>query len=100
MPDASSLADLEAARRRALRRVMVGVVALLSVMAAGVVGYVVLGWGLFDALYMVVVTISTVGYGEIRPVDTTALRVHTMLLITLGVVASGYTIAAILQLIT
>jgi voltage-gated potassium channel len=100
MPDGSPLEDLEATRRRALRRVFVGLVALLGVMAAGVVGYVVLGWGLFDALYMVVITISTVGYGEVRPVDTTALRVHTMLLITFGVVASGYTIGAFLQLIT
>ena len=37
-----------------------------------------------DAVYRVIVTVFTVGYGEVRPLDTTVLRLITMSLIVLG----------------
>ena len=42
---------------------------VLAVVAT--VGYVALeGYGWVDALYMTVITLGTIGYGEVRPLDT------------------------------
>jgi voltage-gated potassium channel len=61
------------------------VAALVLVLVYGTVGYMVLsGFGFVDAVYMTVTTLTTVGFGEIRPLDTTG-RVFTMTLIVFGV---------------
>ncbi len=77
-----------------------GLIGLSLVLSWGIAGYMIMGWSFGDALYMVVVTVSSVGYGEVRPVDTTLLRVHTLLLIGTGVLAVGYTVAGLLRIIT
>ena len=77
-----------------------GVAGVLLTLTYGVGGYVALGWPPFDALYMVVITISGVGYGEVRAVATTAERVHTMLVIAFGMVAVGYTLGRFIQFLT
>ena len=43
---------------------------MLLVMAGAVVAYVRAGWSFGDAVYMVIVTVYTVGYGEVHPVET------------------------------
>jgi len=59
--------------------------ALFGVIAAGVVGYMLIaGMRFVDALYMTVITISTVGYFEVEPLDT-AGRFFTMALIVAGI---------------
>lgn len=66
--------------------------ALLLVLVTGTCGYVVLeGWGWLDSLYMTVITLSTVGYGETHPLSP-AGRIFTMLLIFggLGIVAYAF----------
>lgn len=54
-------------RSRFLRRVgmVVGFVLLLT--AAGTGAFLRLGWSLSDAFYMTVITLSAVGYQEVRP---------------------------------
>jgi hypothetical protein len=63
---------------------MIGVVYVLVVSLLAVIGYVACGWPVGDALYMVVLTVFTVGYDEVLPVDTVVLRALTMALIVLG----------------
>ncbi len=87
-------------QRRSVQRVLQGVIAEGMILILGVVGYIVLGWGLSDSLYMVGITISGVGYGEVRPVATTAERVHTVLVIIFGMLAVGYTFARFIQFLT
>ncbi|MBV1690740.1 NAD-binding protein [Novosphingobium sp. G106] len=47
-------------------------------------GYVASGWTLADATYMVTLTIFSVGYGEVHPIDTAWLRTLTMSTMVLG----------------
>ena len=86
--------------RASVRKIAQGVAIGWVVVAFGVVGYVAMGWAPFDALYMVVITISGVGYGEVRPITTAAERVHTMLVIALGMVVVGYTLGRFVQFLT
>lgn len=70
-----------------MRRVSIAAVLILAILVAGTVGYRVLGegrWGWSDCAYMTAITVSTVGFREVVPVDTTALRVFTMSLILTG----------------
>src|SRR5271156_3111143 len=87
-------------QRSSVRRILLVFSAVLTVLGLGVIGYVVLGWDPFDALFMVVITISGVGFGEVRPMGSTAERIHTMLIIGLGMLAVGYTIASFIQFLT
>jgi voltage-gated potassium channel len=59
----------------------------------GVLGYhIIEGWPFFDALYMTVITLATVGYGETHPLST-AGRVFTISLILggMGIILYGVT---------
>jgi len=72
--------------------------ALGFLMVAGTVGYRTIegaGWG--DAAYMVIMTVSTVGFAEVFPLSD-AGRVLTGLLITFGVGTAFYTATAAIEL--
>ena len=43
---------------------------VLAVYVVATCGFVYAGWPFGDAAYMVLLTVFSVGYGEIRPVDT------------------------------
>jgi voltage-gated potassium channel len=61
----------------------------------GSVGYMVIeGFGPVDAVYMTVTTLTTVGFGEIEPLDTTG-RIFTLSLIAVGFTAA-FTLLAVL----
>lgn len=65
-----------------------GVVALF--LALGTLGYVLIeGWPAFDALYMTVITLTTVGYLEVHPLSP-AGRAFTMLLALGGIFTVFY----------
>lgn len=50
----------------------------------GTVGYMVIeGFGFVDALYMTVITLATIGYGEIEPLSTGG-RIFTITLVAFG----------------
>jgi voltage-gated potassium channel len=73
--------------------------ALITVVVFGSAGYVVLeGWSVLDALYMTIVTLTTVGFREIRPLDTSG-RVFTMVLILMGVGIALVTVSLIARLV-
>lgn len=54
------------------------------------------GLSLLDALYMTIITISTVGFQEVRPLSTDG-RLFTMVLVLLGVGAGAYTFGTIAE---
>ena len=86
--------------RTPFRRLIYGAIGLLFVIVWGTIGYVSMGWTWSDALYMVTITISTVGYTEVRPLTSQAVRWHTMIVIGLGTVTVAYVIGAFLSLFT
>jgi voltage-gated potassium channel len=82
-------------------RNLVGGLLFLAVVAPlAVTGYMALGWNFSDALYMVVITIFTVGYEEVRPIDTPALRALTLSLVVLGCTGIIYLTGALVQFFT
>ncbi|GAB4571528.1 MAG: potassium channel protein [Anaerolineae bacterium] len=68
-----------------LRRMQLSLFLLAILLVAGTLGYVLLeGMTLAESLYMTVITISTVGFGEVRPLSQGG-RLFTIILILLGV---------------
>ena len=64
---------------------------LSLVVAGGTTGYVTIeGWGVWDALYMTVTTVATVGFREVHPLSR-AGQAFTLLLIVSGVGTAFYT---------
>jgi voltage-gated potassium channel len=62
------------------------------VIVGGTFGYMIVeGWGFLDALYMTVLTISTVGYGEVHPLSVTG-KFLSILIILLGVGSMGFAV--------
>lgn len=67
-----------------LRNLAAVVAFLFALLAASTAGYMAAGWSFADALYMVVLTIYSVGYEEVRPVDTAYLHALTIMVIAFG----------------
>ncbi len=68
-----------------VRNLVILVFLSLLLLIMGTVGYMVLEeWSLLESLYMTVITVTTVGYGEIRQLDP-AGRIFTLVLIFVGV---------------
>jgi len=68
-------------------------VVLINVL--GAVGYMLIeGWSPFDAFYMTVITLGTVGYGETHPLSTEG-RVFTIGLIFVGIGAFTYAVSTV-----
>jgi voltage-gated potassium channel len=62
-----------------------------AVIVLGGIGYALIeGWSWVDAFYMAIITITTVGYGEVHPL-TPAGKLFTSMLILLGVATITYT---------
>src|SRR5882724_5098856 len=63
-----------------------GVLSLVVLLTlAGSAGYMAIeGMSFIDALYMTVITITTVGYAEVKPLDTGG-RLFTIVIIFIGV---------------
>ena len=69
----------------------------ILILAFGTIGYMTIeGWPFIDALYMTVITISTVGFKEVNQVGA-AGRVFTIILVFSGVGFTLYVAAAIVQ---
>jgi voltage-gated potassium channel len=83
-----------------IRNLSVGVAYTVTVMIVATVAYMAAGWSFRDAIYMVIVTIYTVGYNEVRPINTPALNVITIGLIVLGCTGVIFLTGALVQFFT
>jgi voltage-gated potassium channel len=76
------------------RRLQLGLTAFAVVILVGFVGYQLIGdYSALDALYMTVITVSSVGFGEVAPLDP-AGRLFTIVLIAAGVASVAFAVAS------
>ena len=72
---------------------------LLALLLIGSLGFVWLeGWSFFDALYMTVTTLTTVGYGETHPLDRIG-RIYNMVLILTGMGVMFYIVGSLARVV-
>jgi voltage-gated potassium channel len=79
-----------------VRRIQFALLAMLAVVAAGSIGYVVLGFSPLDAIYQTVTTITTVGFREVHPLGTGG-KIFTIVLIIAGVGTALYAFSVVLE---
>lgn len=73
---------------------------LTGLILAGTLGYVVIeGYTFLDAFYMTIITIATVGYGEVHPLTTTG-KIFTAFLIITSFGTFAYAISTITRYVT
>jgi voltage-gated potassium channel Kch len=82
------------------RNLTIGMAYMLVVMVLATAAYTAAGWSFADALYMVVITVYTVGYNEVHPVETPLLRGITISTIVLGCTGVIFLTGALVQFIT
>lgn len=73
---------------------------LVSIIIGGTIGYDII-WtetesNIIDALYMTIITITTVGYAEVFPLDTTG-RIFTMIIGVLGIGSLFYLLSIFME---
>lgn len=80
-------------------KIYTAVMMLLSLLCIGVLGYrFISDYEWLDAVYMTVITITTVGFAEVNPLDTQS-KIFTIFLILASVVIVGYAISIITEYI-
>lgn len=80
-----------------LQRLTYPLISVTAIVLVGMTGYVWLeGWSWFDSLYMTVITLATIGYGETHPLSNGG-RAFTLLLIVVGVAVFGFLISNLTQ---
>jgi len=79
------------------RRLIWGLSAFIGIIVIGTGGYMAIeGWSFLDALYMTIITITTVGYAETHPLSTGG-RIFSIFLIIGGVGGAIYALTGIIQ---
>lgn len=82
-----------------VRRILRSMIPVALVIVLSTIGYRLFwGWSLSDAFFMTVITVGTVGYGEVRPLDQTG-EIFTSLVILAGVVAGGFALSTIFSVL-
>lgn len=70
---------------------------LICISVIGVLGYrLISGYSWIDAIYMTVITVATVGFGEVVPLDDQS-KIFTVFLILASVIIVGYAISIITE---
>ena len=73
--------------------------ALGALVALGVAGYMLIeGWSFLDAAYMTIITFTTVGYEEVRPLSQTG-RIFNMFVMVGGVGVMLYILTSVVHMV-
>ena len=82
-----------------MRRFLVAVGGFVLVVGAGTIGYIIIeGWSVTDAVYMTIITLSTVGFQEVHRLSD-AGRGFSIFLIISGTGVMVYTLTTVVQYI-
>lgn len=78
-------------------RLFIAIVLLLGVFVSGILGYrIIADYSWVEAAYMTVITVSTVGFSEIRPTDD-ATKIFTIILILSSVFLIGFAVTVVTE---
>ncbi|MCG6918458.1 MAG: potassium channel protein [Deltaproteobacteria bacterium] len=81
------------------RNLIFAAVMLTLVFGMGTAGYMILEkWHFLDALYMTVITLTTVGFGEVHPVSAQG-RILTMTVLISGLGVMGYLVGTLTHIL-
>ncbi len=79
-------------------RFTLAILTAVIILLVGTAGYSFIeGWDLLDSLYMTLITVATIGFGEIRPLSPTG-RVFTIFIIVFGVGNAAYLVGQLSQM--
>ena len=72
---------------------------LTVLVLGGTVGYATIeGWSIGDSLYMTVITVTTVGYGEVQKLSDSG-RVFTIGLLLMSIAIAGFSVSTLLSFV-
>jgi voltage-gated potassium channel len=78
-------------------RILLLFLLVVGLFLLGIAGYMLLeGWSMLDAAYMTIITLGTVGFGEVHPLSSNG-RLFTIVLIVLGVGMLAYGLRTVAQ---
>ncbi|HBY94924.1 MAG: potassium channel protein [Ardenticatenaceae bacterium] len=87
--------DEQAARLLYRNRLLRALFLIGVTVVVGTLGYHLLeGWAYLDALYMTMITLTTVGYGETHPLNPPG-RIFTMVLLVTSIGIAGYAVSTL-----
>lgn len=79
------------------RKVLFSLLTLVFLIGGGTIGYVLIeDWAAFEALYMTIITLATVGYREVYDLSDQG-KLFTIFLIIFGAGTIAYTIGSMIQ---
>lgn len=85
---------------RPWRQLQLALAAMLALLAFGTIGFrISTGAGYLDALFMTVITVSTVGYDTHIPIDSAADRLFTILLILAALVVIAWAVRGLAEVV-
>jgi voltage-gated potassium channel len=85
---------------QSITRIVTGFLVFFATLLAAIGGYRMGGCGLMDSIYMVVITVFGVGYGEICPTPTPAHKIFNICVIIAGTSSSVYIVGGFIQMVT
>ena len=85
--------------QNSFKRILTGTVFFVLTIIIAVFGYIMFGWTLLEAVYMVVITIFGVGYGEVKPLETATEKIFTILVIIAGTSSAVYIVGGFVQMV-
>jgi voltage-gated potassium channel len=81
------------------RNLMFAATMLVLVLSMGTAGFMILErWSFLDSLYMTVITLTTVGFGEVHPLDGPG-RILALTIIISGIGVGGYLLGTLSQMV-
>lgn len=83
-----------------VRKMIISIILFIAIILIGTLGYYFIGenYSLLDSLYMTVITMSTVGFGEVHSLDETG-KIFTIIIILSSIGVLGYMVTNFTQFV-